>query len=324
MKTLSDLQGDAARILSTCLGVKEGEELLVVTDEPLREIGELLWKAAKDLKADASIVEIIPRASNGAEPPAMVAEAMKRADVVLAPTSKSLSHTAARKAANEAGTRIFTLPGILPSSLERGLAGNYEQIAEVSRKVAEVLDKGKEVHLTTPAGTDITFSIQGRQGHPDTGLVREPGLFSNFPAGEAFIAPVEGTANGTFVVDGSMSGAGVLDKDPITFIVKDGYVTDITGGEGARRIVEVIKPFGQPARNIAELGIGTNDQAELCGSPLEDEKVMGTAHIAIGDNKTFGGKVSVPSHLDGIMLKPTIEVDGVVIMKDGELTLGRR
>lgn len=321
MKDLSRLQGDATRILETCLGVQGGEEVLIVTDEPLREIGELLWQAAKDLQADAAIVEIVPRESNGAEPPAMVAEAMRKAAVVLAPTSKSLSHTAARKAANEAGARIFTLPGILPDSLERALQGNYERIAKISNKVAEVLTNGERVRVTTPAGTDITMDIQGRQGHPDTGIVREPGLFSNFPAGEAFIAPVEGTANGVFVVDGSMSGAGILDKDPITFNVKDGYVTDITGGAGARQIVELIKPFGQPARNIAELGIGTNDQAELCGSPLEDEKVLGTVHIAIGDNKTFGGKVAVPSHLDGIMLNPTIEVDGVILMEAGELKL---
>lgn len=321
MKDLTDLRADAARILATCLGVKQGEEVLVVTDEPLRPVGELLWQAAKDLGAEASIVEIMPRASHGAEPPAMVAEAMKKAAVVLAPTSKSLSHTAARKEANQAGARIYTLPGILPETLVRALQGNYERIAEVSNKLAEILTKGKTARVTTPAGTDITLSIAGRTGHPDTGLVNKPGLFSNFPAGEAFIAPVEGTANGKFVVDGSMSGAGILTNDPITFIVKDGFVTDITGGEGARRIVEIIKPFGQPARNIAELGIGTNDQAELCGSPLEDEKVLGTAHIAIGDNKTFGGNTSVPSHLDGIMLKATIEIDGQVIMQDGKLMI---
>ncbi|MBO8126240.1 MAG: aminopeptidase [Firmicutes bacterium] len=321
MKDLSRLRGDAARILETCLGVKEGEEVLVVTDEPLREIGELLWRAAKDLGADASIIEIIPRATHGQEPPEMVAEAMKKAAVVLAPTSKSLSHTAARKAANEAGARIFTLPGILPETLERAVQANYEHIAEIGVQLADILTKGKTARVTTPAGTDITMSLEGRKGHPDTGLVREPGLFSNFPAGEAFIAPVEGTANGIFVVDGSMSGAGVLENEKITFNVKEGYVTDITGGEAARRIVEIIKPFGKAARNIAELGIGINDQAQLCGSPLEDEKVLGTAHIAIGDNKTFGGNTAVPSHLDGIMLDATIEIDGVVIMEDGKLKL---
>ena len=82
-----------------------------------------------------------------------------------------------------------------------------------------------------------------------------------------------------------------------------------------------MEPFGKPATNLAELGIGTNDKAVICGSVLEDEKVMGTVHMAIGDNKSMGGNVSVSSHLDGILTKPTLLVDGKIIMKDGELKI---
>ena len=76
--------------------------------------------------------------------------------------------------------------------------------------------------------------------------------------------------------------------------------------------------MGRNARNVAELGVGTNKQATLTGNVLEDEKVFGTVHIAFGDNSSMGGKVSVESHLDGILLKPTLIIDGDTIIKDGE------
>ncbi|MCR4426018.1 MAG: aminopeptidase, partial [Firmicutes bacterium] len=134
----------------------------------------------------------------------------------------------------------------------------------------------------------------------------------------AYIAPVEGTANGVIVVDGAMAGIGIT-ENPITLEVRDGLVTRILGGPAARQLEDLIAPLGAPARNIAELGIGTNDRARLTGRVLEDEKVMGTIHLAIGDNSHFGGKVAVPSHLDGIILSPTLVIDGKSVMVNGEL-----
>jgi len=101
--------------------------------------------------------------------------------------------------------------------------------------------------------------------------------------------------------------------------VEQGFVTEVTGGPDAVKLKELLEKYGHDARNIAELGIGLNERAQLSGSPLEDEKVLGTVHIGIGDNSTFGGKVSVPSHLDGIMLKPTLTLDGKIVIEGGRL-----
>ncbi|MCJ7507125.1 MAG: aminopeptidase [candidate division Zixibacteria bacterium] len=304
--------------VNNCLAIKKGESVLVITDQPLRKIGYAFWQAAKQVKAEAILLEILPRESNGSEPPPAVAKLMKDFDVLIIPTSKSMSHTKARREACEAGARCVTLPGILEDTMKRTLNADYREIAKRSEKVAKAVNKGKIARVTTPAGTDITMKIAGRECHADMGLVHKPGDFSNLPAGEAYIAPVEGTANGIIVIDGAMIGKV---KKPIRIVVKNGFATNISGGESANQLEKVIEPFGQSARNIAELGIGTNHKAKIVGNVLEDEKVLGTVHMALGDNKSMGGKVSVPSHMDGIMLKPTLWIDNKVIMKDGVLKI---
>lgn len=317
---MEELSNSAKIAVHNCMGVKKGENVLIITDEPLRKIGQVLWKAAKEIAGEAMLLEIISRTSNGEEPPPMVAEFMKRFDVILIPTSRSMTHTQARRDACKAGARVATMPGITEDSMKRTLSADYNKIAERSLKLIKLLSDTKVATVKTPAGTDITLSIDGRTWEPDTGLYHKPGEFGNLPAGEVYIAPLEGTANGVIIVDGAMAGVGVV-KKPIKLAVKDGFVTEISGDKSAKDLEKIIEPFGKPARNIAELGIGTNDKAKIIGNVLEDEKVMGTVHMAIGDNKSMGGNVSVQSHLDGILLKPTLEIDGQMIMKDGVLKI---
>jgi len=304
--------------LRDCMAVKKGESVLIITDVNKRELGYAFWETARELETEAMILEIIPRQSNGEEPPAAVAEIMKHVDVLLCPTTKSLSHTDARRNASKAGVRIATLPGITEDTLVRTLDADYNRIADLSIKLTEFLTKGKLVRVTTEKGTDITMPIEGRDGHEDTGLVHNPGDFANLPAGEAYIAPIEGKSNGVFVVDGSMAGLGVLKESLIKIEVVDGFATEISGSTDAEELVKVLEPFGKPGRNIAEFGIGTNYKAQITGTVLEDEKIIGTIHIALGDNISMGGNVSVASHLDGIIKNPSFEIDGTVIMKDGK------
>ncbi len=313
-----NLKGSAMTVVKDCLAVQEDETVLIIVDEPLKQIGDAIFSAAKEVGAEVIVSEMIPRENHGAEPPVIIAEAMKHADVVIMPTSKSLSHTRARIEACNAGARAATMPDITEEMMQRTLKANYEGIKERGIKVAERLSKGKEVRVTAPNGTDIKMSIDGRDGHPDTGIYHNPGDFGNLPAGEAYIAPMEGTTEGIFVVDGSMSGREVHTEE-IELMVKGGYVTKINGGFAAKKLIEIVEEYGKEAYNIAELGIGTNDQAQLTGNILEDEKVLGTVHIAIGDNSAMGGKVAVDSHLDGIIERPTVEIDGELIMKDGKL-----
>ncbi len=301
-----------------CMGAQPGERVLIVTDEGLRGIGYALHQAAVSLSLDVVLVEMLPRKTNGEEPPAEVAELMTKFDVVLCPTSKSLTHTDSRRAASGKGVRVATLPGVTEEIMVRCMNADYHAIAARTYRLCDLLGKTHTVRVQAPGGTDITMPIEGRQPHASSGLFREKGQWGNLPTGEAYLAPIEGGSNGVVVVDGSMAGVGVV-RQPIHIAVEDGYATTVTGGPEAERLVALLEPHGQDARTVAEFGIGTNDKAILTGIILEDEKVMGTIHIAFGDNKSMGGSVRVASHLDGLIKQPTVWFDDQVVMRDGQL-----
>lgn len=292
--------------------------MLVINDEPLLEIGRAFFLAGREAGCETILCEIIPRRNSGEPPPEPLPEFWKRFDLFVAPTSRSLTHTRARKEATEAGVRGATLPGITPDTMARCLAADYHAIAERSLRLARILSAGSTARVTTGAGTDITLSIAGREAIADTGLLTERGAFGNLPAGEAFIAPVEEKAEGIIVVDGSIGDTGIL-EEPITLVVRQGYVTEIRGGVKAEQVRKLLEPHGREAFAIAELGIGTNDRARLVGNVLEDEKVMGTVHIAVGSNAFMGGRVNVPSHHDGVLLAPDVAVDGRPVMRAGRI-----
>ncbi len=316
----SELLSASTIAVRDCMGARAGESVLVVTDEPLRLIGYALRQAATDLGFDVILVEMLPRATNGAEPPPQVAQLMAQADVVLCPTSKSLTHTDARRAASSAGARVATLPGVTEDIMVRCMNADYDRIADRTQKLCTMMASTKAIRVQSPAGTDISLPIAGRRPLASSGLFRERGQYGNLPTGEAYLAPLEGQSTGVVVVDGSMAGVGVV-ATPIRIVVKNGYATDISGGPEADQLIGLLEPHGRDGRNVAEFGIGTNDRARLSGVVLEDEKVMGTIHIAFGDNKSMGGTVGVPSHLDGVVKQPTVWFDDRRIMDAGRLLI---
>lgn len=310
---MTDLQDAAETAVHQCLALDSEESIAIVTDDERRPIGEALYAVASDVTDDATFVQYKPGTQHGEEPPAPVAAAMKEADAFLAPTTKSLSHTRARSAACEAGARGATLPGITEEVMIAGLDADYEAIAQHCEDVLEQVRDAEEIRVTSPAGTDITFVPGGREWHDDTGMIREPGAFSNLPAGEVFVSPVD--ANGTYVVDGTMRPHGLLEEgQELTFEVEDGYVTHISDDAIRADVEAAAEEVGDAASNLAELGIGTNvGVTELMGSVLLDEKAAGTVHIAIGDDASIGGDTEAPLHLDGILRNPTVYADGEVV-----------
>lgn len=318
MHISTELQSAALIAVRDCMGVQPGERVLVVTDAPLRTIGYACHEAARLLGNDVMLIEMPPRKTNGEEPPQEVAWLMTQVDVVLCPTSKSLTHTDSRRSASAKGVRVATLPNVTEEVMVRCMNADYQAIAERTYRMCDLMRGTEVVRVTAPAGTDITMPIDGREPHASSGLFRERGQWGNLPTGEAYLAPLEGLSNGVVVVDGSMASVGMVDE-PIHIVVNDGYAAEITGGASAHRLVELLAPHGKDGRTVAEFGIGTNDKAILTGIILEDEKVMGTIHIAFGDNKSMGGSVRVASHLDGLVKQPTVWFDARKIMEDGRL-----
>ncbi|WP_336136171.1 aminopeptidase [Natronomonas amylolytica] len=303
----------AETAVGQCLNVQSDETCVVVTDDRREPIGEALYDAALEATEEAVIVRYPPGPQHGAEPPAPVAAALKSADVFLAPTSKSLSHTRARSDATEAGARGATLPGITEEVFTTGLDADYDDIAAECEAMLEQVEGADEMRVTSPQGTDITFELGDRVWNDDTGIVHEDGDFSNLPAGEVFVSPEN--ADGTYVVDGTIRPHGLLDEDQtVTFEVEDGYITDISDDAIRADVEEAAEQVGQNAYNMAELGIGTNiGVTELIGSTLLDEKAGGTVHIALGDDAGIGGDNDAPIHMDGVLREPTVYADGDVV-----------
>jgi len=319
MKKLSKLDSASAIAIRDCMGAKKNEKILVITDEIKREIGISLHENAVRLGFESLLVEMKSGKINGEEPSDIVADLMRKYNVVFCPTAKSLTHTDARRSASAKGVRIATFPGITKEVMIRGMNADYKKISALTVKLQKILETGNEIRVTATAGTDITFSIAGRKAYASKGLFHASGESGNLPTGEAFLAPVEGSSNGVFVVDGSMAGLGLIKNANIKIEVENGYATKITGGTLAKKLKVMLDKVGKDARNIAEFGIGTNDSAKLSGVLLEDEKVMGTIHIALGNNVSMGGSVNVPIHLDGVVKKPTVWMDSKMLMKDGKL-----
>jgi len=302
-----------------CMGIQNHETVLVVSDALTRKIGQALFDVSQDLCREVFMLEMLPRSVNGEEPPELVTEAMKQVDVVIAPLSTSITHTNARRLACAEGARVGTMPGITEDIMVRTMRADYHKIARLTHQVRDILSAGKTVRVTSPAGTDLTLPIDGINAIASTGLILERGSFGNLPSGEAYLMPQEGKAEGILVVDGSMAGVGLITDEPIRITIVNGKAEKIEGGKEAALLEETVERIGPLARNIAEFGVGTNDMAQVTGKILEDEKVKGTIHVALGNNISMGGTVNVPFHVDGVVLKPTVYVDEVLLLKEGKL-----
>ncbi len=314
-----NLQERAQTILSTNLALGEDETLLVVTDDPTREVGQLFYDAARALGRRALLMVMPEGRVTGEEPPAAVAAAMKTADVALCPTAKSITHTTARIEAAAAGTRVVTMPGVTMDMLRDGAAcADYAEVERRTMALTERLTHAKTARIEKD-GHVLTMDLNGRNGVASPGVYRTPGASGNFPSGEAYIAPLEGGANGSVVIDGSMVGIGTL-AEPLVVTLENGRLVQAEGGDANGAYAEQLSILLARPENgtIAELGIGTNERAKLCGIILEDEKLYGTVHVAFGTNASFGGVTKADCHYDGIVLRPTLYLDDECVIRDGE------
>ncbi|MEK4851138.1 aminopeptidase [Paenibacillus sp. FSL H7-0756] len=302
-------------VLKDCLGVASGELLAVVADDDKRDLAESVYEAGKRLGAESMLLVMQPRSRSGEEPPAPVAEAMAKADVAVCITTHSMTHTAARKQAAAAGTRVATMPGITDDMFSNGaITADYGQVKALTEQVAALLSAGSRVRVEKE-GLILSFSIDGRDGILSTGLYLNPGESGNLPSGEAYIAPLEGTASGQIKVDGSVAGIGALDG-PMVLTVEQGRLVHADGEHGGKLLDMLGDGDG---RLLGEFGIGTNNKARITGVVLEDEKVYGTIHVAFGSNNTFGGVVAAGVHIDAVVMKPDVYIDDKLIMQAGEL-----
>jgi leucyl aminopeptidase (aminopeptidase T) len=320
MRQLALARG-ARTLVETCAAVKPGERLLVVTDtgRPFT-VAEAIALAGARAGAEVTTVIMQP-VPTGQEPPDPVRGAMLAADVILAPVSGSLFHTTAAREAAAAGARLLSVTEVTEDLLIDGAClADFEAVAPTAEAVRTLLSNASEVHVTAPGGTDVTMSLAGREAMKVTGMAHEPGIRAGWPDIEAFIAPVEGTADGMIIIDASASNIGLV-QTPIRMEVRNGRVVSIAGGSQARDVERSLQATSHDGSYvIAELGIGLNPMGLVRGHIIEDEGVYGTAHVALGNNLNFTGGINwAPIHFDYVFLEPTITLDGRTVMRAGRL-----
>ena len=328
------------------MGLKHVEKVLVVTDVPTIEewtkydcekltdfaersiLAKMVSVIAKEKFSDC-LVKFFAYPSvgkHGSEPGKEVEERMKAADVVIAITTYSLTHTRARANATKRGARIASMPMFQPEMFYPGgpVAVDYHELEEETKKIAEAITKSKEAIVKSPQGTNLKFSIEGRKGEVDAGIFSEKGAWGNLPSGEAYCAPVEGTGEGRLVVETNWHSSL---KENLTLVFEKGNVVEVIGGGKVGDEFRSLLAFDKneepyiSRRNLAELGVGTNSNARRPDNVLEAEKIKGTVHLAIGDSSHMGGKVSADLHQDFIVPRPTLILDGKTVMKDGKLLI---
>ncbi|MDO8281498.1 MAG: aminopeptidase [Thermodesulfovibrionia bacterium] len=243
-------------------------------------------------------------------------------NAVVALSYHSTSHTRFRDLLTRiCETRYASMPTFEGSMFKTAMSVDWKKMEIRTNRMAQRVQMAEIIEVCTPNGTSIAFSKKGRIAKADTGIITTPGKFSNLPAGEVFLAPLEGTANGRLVLEWAPTRKL---KSPVTLYIKKGNVEKIEGKENYINDLKKKMSERKENRNLAELGIGTNDKAVSLNNILESEKIFGTIHMALGDNSSFGGRVSTPFHQDFIFFKPTVTLihkDGIrdVLLKNGEL-----
>jgi leucyl aminopeptidase (aminopeptidase T) len=322
----------ARSVIHTCLQIRPFEPVLIVTDPESSIIGRALYEAAAEV-TDRTLMMMMPTShKRGSEPPDYVAELMRKQDVVILATKSSLTHTKARINASRTGrTRIISMPGINQIMFSSGgMTADYNALQKELSGLTSIFRRKRDVRVTSAEGTDITFSIGAKWRTDDNGICNRPGQVMNLPSGRIFVYPKEESMNGKIVIDGSWEGNILEEK--IIMKVENGVVVEISEGEISEKInlafEEISKPLNKSksaiVKTVAEFGFGMNSRAKIVGNLLEDQVVRGAAHFVFGDNSAYGGKNNIGIQMRGVILKPTIELQDIDLVKDGKIIARRK
>ena len=313
--------------------VQKGHRVLVLSDtshDP--RVWQVIQSILCEIGADVTVALFERRPADYYDPPAAVCEAMMKSDFNVLAASTGMLHSPANFRAMEAGIPAICLDGGMTLEMFQSgaVTDDMKQIAVRKHYVAKDVfgADAKECRVTSRYGTEFSYRVDGRIFIPplpgnsfdpykiinfDKDENRKGGnlLYYLFPTGEMNVAPVEGSANGKLVIDLTMHHLGRL-WTPIELIVEQGRVVRIEGGADARILRDYLETYGDENAYMcpAEASVGVNAKAVVRGIQREDKNIMGTMHFGLGTNIDVGGSVKSKIHMDGVILEPTLYVDG--------------
>ncbi len=309
----------ADQIVRSCIDVKAGEQVAIVADFASdHAVVEALTAAVTVVRGEPTVVVMPERKDAGGKATRIVCAALAGADVVIAPTTTALGFNDEFNEALLRGARGLVMTGIRTENLIAGAAlADYDEVNELTGRLADVAEAGKSVRVTSEGGSDLTASIDGVRVGRGASYARRPGQVSGFPSGECWMTPAEGSANGVLVADGSAHVLGRLSA-PVSVRFESGWATDITGGPQSAQLADIV---GQAVngRHLGELSIGTNAMARFTGNITEDKKGLGRVHFALGHSVVGSGGPPSSIHVDLLIMTPTVWIDEVPVVERGRV-----
>jgi leucyl aminopeptidase (aminopeptidase T) len=319
--SISLLGNAAKKLIEEVAVVSPKENVLILTDPQVSQrIPDAIATATLMAKGVPSILVMVPSEYPGAPLSAPAEQAVKGAEVILLATSKSIAH-AEIFSTEKNYRRLISLPGIMEGSfIEGGGTMDLKELKAITERVAAALEGKRKFVLKSDKGTEATFLSRGKALACYAGAPIPTG-FAMFPDGEALVAMDEKTLEGRIVLDVFQTGVGPL-QEPIVFEIKTGRVIRISGGIEAQQLKDLVEKYGdENSYYFGEFALGTNPKALFLGSAGEDKKRIGTIHMSLGDDEGIGGALKSKLHLDGVMGRPTLTVDGKRYIEDGKLLI---
>jgi leucyl aminopeptidase (aminopeptidase T) len=312
-----------ANVLDQCLGIRPGEQVVLLTDGGTdADVVTRLLEAVAARDGIPLVAQMPAPHLPGAEPPGAVAAMMAEAAAIIELTSLFIGSSRARRDATDRGARYLAMPGVRLGTFRAGgpLDVDFEQLRADAEHVGRAWGAAQGFRLTSRGGTDLRGSVADRPGRVLHGIATQPGAYMAPPDIESGTAPVEGTVSGTVVVDGDLlfMGRGPL-PEPVVLHIVDGQVRGIDGAERRRLTTMLERCQDDRMTNLAEVSVAFNPAGSICSVPMETESARGTAHVALGNSIAYGGVVNAVAHLDCVMRDATLELDGRAVMIEGAI-----
>ena len=309
MQNLQENETAAKVILQTCAGLKKGERILIAFDslddtrvQRLVSMANQLGALVTSLRIDGSVTR---------EPPMEVASRMLENDVTLFCVNEQRTllwgHADAKVAALKKLARVLFLTQKIEDT---PTPPELQEIRNRSHKLGDILERTSNIKIVTGGNSTMEIKLVGRKSLRLSSLLSSPGSWGAIPDyAEAAVAPLETGSNGTILINGLIVGIGKVDS-PVCLQFENGRLTRISGGKAASEFEELLSQYDNSARVLCELGFGTNNLRSDVRGEFDDKKALGSVHIALGDNHTFGGENKSSLHIDCLMVNPHVYFDG--------------
>jgi aminopeptidase len=310
---MEKMSSSAFLALSELFGFSSQDSVLIISDIHSKTIAESFGNACSKINCDVETYEINEQDRPLKEPPAELIKMLSGRSIVLNIIKAYSEEIPFRikwifKVEENKQIKLGHMPGITEAMMLGSVNVDYHKMRSAADSLLKSLQNADIIHITTEEGTNLILGVKDRLFVGDVGV--KQGEMCNLPCGEIYCAPIETEADGVVIFNASVGDLGLL-KTPLKVYLENGRITKFESGDKKqeKRITE-LQSVDEDSMVIGELGIGVNPGAVITGNMLEDEKALGTAHLAFGNNADFpgGGKNNSKIHRDYLFYRPTIDI----------------